>query len=90
MKVLHLESQNFEKEVLEETKTVLVDFYADWCRQCKMMSPVVEKIAEELGAEYRFVRFHPSYDYTDFVEGLRPVNENGQVIFEYDTFSFCI
>ena len=39
--------ENFENEVLKTEGTVLVDFYADWCGPCKMMSPVIEQIAEE-------------------------------------------
>ena len=39
--------ENFEKEVLKSEETVLVDFYADWCGPCKMMSPVIDTIAEE-------------------------------------------
>ena len=38
---------NFEAEVLKSELPVLVDFYADWCSPCKMMAPLVEKIAEE-------------------------------------------
>ena len=38
---------NFEEEVLGSEIPVLVDFYADWCNPCKMMAPVVAKIAEE-------------------------------------------
>lgn len=45
--VKHFTAENFEKEVLESELPVLVDFYADWCGPCKMMSPVVEKLAEE-------------------------------------------
>lgn len=47
MSVLEITSENFEKEVLESEKTVLVDMYATWCGPCKMQSPIIDKIAEE-------------------------------------------
>jgi len=44
---------------------------------------IAKKVVEVLDAEFELVQFHPSYDYTDFVEGLRPTqNENGEVGFE--------
>ena len=39
--------ENFENEVINSDKTTIVDFYADWCGPCKMMSPIIDKIAEE-------------------------------------------
>ena len=39
--------ENFDSEVINSDKITIVDFYADWCGPCKMMSPVIDKIAEE-------------------------------------------
>ena len=47
MNVIKVTDQNFEQEVLNSDMPVLVDFYADWCGPCKMLSPVVEEIAQE-------------------------------------------
>ncbi len=45
--VTEITMANFESEVLNSDKTVLVDFWASWCGPCKMLSPVVDEIAEE-------------------------------------------
>lgn len=42
-----LDDRNFQKEVLENNGLSLVDFYASWCGPCKMLSPIIEEIAEE-------------------------------------------
>lgn len=47
MSILHITKENFETEVLNSEGTVLVDFWAEWCMPCRMMMPVVDKIAEE-------------------------------------------
>lgn len=49
MSVISLNENNFEEEVLKSEKPVLIDFWASWCGPCKMMSPVIDKIAEEMG-----------------------------------------
>ena len=43
-----IEEKDFEKEVLKNKKTVLVDFYADWCGPCKMLSPIMDEISKEV------------------------------------------
>ena len=48
MSEIVITKENFQKEVLESDKPVLLDFFADWCGPCKMLSPIVEAVSNEL------------------------------------------
>ncbi|MEG2355384.1 MAG: thioredoxin domain-containing protein, partial [Clostridia bacterium] len=47
MAVYKVTGATFDAEVLKSEQTTLVDFYADWCGPCKMLSPIVDEIAQE-------------------------------------------
>ncbi len=50
--------QNFETEVLKSSEPVLVDFWAEWCGPCKMMSPLVDELAQEMGSKLKVVKLN--------------------------------
>ena len=70
---LKINSENFEKEVLNSNKPVLIDFYADWCGPCKMMAPIVKELAEELQGKAKVGKIN--------------VDENQDLAMEYNVMS---
>lgn len=56
MGALHLDDKNFEAEVVKSQLPVLVDFWAEWCGPCKMMSPVIDQLSVELEGKMKVAK----------------------------------
>ena len=54
--VVEVNLENFESEVLSSDKPVLVDFWAEWCGPCKMLTPILEEISQELNQKVQVVK----------------------------------
>ncbi len=68
-----LTDANFDQEVMKSDKPVLVDFWAPWCGPCKMVSPVVTQLADELSAHLKVGKIN--------------VDENPKTTQQYQVFS---
>lgn len=73
MEEINLTDATFDKEVLESEKPVLVDFWAPWCGPCKMVSPAVAQIAEDLKDHLKVAKIN--------------VDENPISVSKYNVFS---
>ncbi len=58
MNVVTVTKENFENEVMNSDKPVLLDFWAGWCGPCKMLSPVIDEIADETVGSVKVVKIN--------------------------------
>ena len=73
MSVNIFNENNFKEEVLNNEGVVIVDFYADWCGPCKIMSPIIDEIAEK--------------NFENVKVGKVNVDENPELAIKYDVMS---
>jgi thioredoxin 1 len=74
MTIIHLNKENFDKEILKSKTPAIIDFYADWCGPCKMMAPVFEKLSNGYTDKLKFCKVntdeHPEFAQQFEIQGI--------------------
>ena len=72
--IAHVTDQNFEQEVLKSDTPVLVDFWAEWCFPCKMISPIIDEIANDYKGKVKIVKLNVDQNPdTSFKYGIKGI-----------------
>ncbi len=56
--MIEITDANFEAEVLKSTKPVVVDFWAPWCGPCRLLSPIIEEVSNEMDSKAKFCKLN--------------------------------
>ena len=79
-KMLEVNSDNFDKEVMNDKLPVIVDFWADWCGPCKQIAPIFEELSKEYKGKLKFVKLNVD-EHTDVASQFNVMNIPTSIIF---------
>jgi len=79
--MVEITQDNFEKEVLNSEKPVLIDFWAPWCVPCKIIAPMVEELSKELGLSVKICKTNVD-DSPELANSLSVLNIPTLVLFK--------
>ena len=100
--IKHVSDTTFEKEVLQSSTPVLVDYWAEWCGPCKMIAPVLQDVAKQYAGRLTVAKLnidanpryhqpvrHPRHSDADPVQGRQGARAEGRGAVEIAAYRFC-